>query len=87
MVKFTKSLFFTPRDKTLARKISIRTPTEFKKSIRSVSKGGVTIKEKRALSLAKMRARVQLRRKNLSMKERKQFGMIAKMQLPKVGKR
>ena len=87
MVKFTKSLFFSPRDKTLARKISIRTPTEFKKSIRAVSVGGVSIKEKRALRLAKVRARVQLRRKNLSIKERKQFSTISKMKLPKVSRK
>ena len=49
--------------------------------------GGITLKEKRALSLAKTRAKLQLRRKNLSTKERKQFKMIAKMRLPKVSRK
>jgi len=87
MVKFTKSLFFPAKDKKLARKISITSPKAFKASIKKVSKGGVTLEEKRALTLARTRAKVQLRRPNLSFKERKQFFMIANMKLPKVDTR
>jgi len=87
MVKFTKSIFFPPKDKKLARKISIKTPNRFRKSISDLKKGGVTLKERKALTLARTRASIQLRRKNLSMKERKQFRSIAHMVIPKVTKR
>ena len=87
MVKFTKSIFFPPKDKALARKISIKSPTAFRMSIREVSKGGLTLKEKRALVLARTRASVQLKRRNLSPKERKQFRTISKIRIPKINKR
>lgn len=85
--KISKSIFFPPKDKALARKISIRTPGEFKKSIKKLKSGGITLKEKKALTLARTRANVQLRRPNLSIRERRQFLAIATMQLPKVTKR
>ena len=87
MAKFTKSLFFPVKDKALARKISIESPRAFKASIKKVSVNGITLKEKKALTLAKTRAKVQLRRPNLSFKERKQFFAIANMKLPKVNVR
>ena len=87
MVKITKSIFFPPKDKALARKISITSPAAFRRSIRELKKGGITLKEKRALTLARTRSMVQLKRKNLSTKERKQFRAISKMNLPKVTKR
>lgn len=87
MVKITKSIFFPPKDKALARKISIKSPFAFRKSIRELKKGGITLKEKRALTLAKIRATVQLKRNNLSNKERKQFRTISQMNIPKVTKR
>lgn len=82
--RFSKSLFFPPKDKALARKISIRTPGEFRKSIATLKKGGITRKENRALRLGRTRAMVQLKRPNLSLKERGEFLMIAKMKIPKV---
>ncbi len=87
MVKITKSIFFPPKNKTLARKISIKSPNAFRKSIRELKKGGVTLEEKRALTLARTRSVVQLKRKNLSTKERKQFKVISKMNIPKVTRR
>ena len=87
MVRITKSIFFPPKDKVLARKISIKSPNAFRKSIRELKKGGITLKEKRALTLARTRSMVQLKRKNLSMKERKQFKVISQMNIPKVTKR
>lgn len=84
MVKFTKSIFFPPKDKVLARKISIKSPSSFRTSIRKLKKNGITLKEFRALNLAKTRAKVTLKRKNLSTKERKQFMEISRMRIPKV---
>ena len=88
MGRITKSIFFPPKDKALARKISIRTPNAFRKSIKILKKQGLNLKEKKALVLARTRARVQLARKNLSLRERKQFEVISRMRIPKVtGKR
>ena len=86
MVKFTKSLFFSPKDKALAKKISITTPGQFNKSIKMLSKGGITLKENRALKLARTRAKVQLKRKNLSTRERNQMMAISKTVIPRVTK-
>ncbi len=80
--KKLRSLFFPPKNPSLARKVSIRTPGEFRKSIRTLKKGGLRLEEKRALVLAQNRARLQLRRKNLSDKERAQFKEIANTKLP-----
>ncbi len=84
--RITKGLFFAPKDKALARKISIKSPAAFRKSIRVLKKGGITLKEKRALVLARNRASAQLKRKNLSPGERRQFGVISQMSLPKITK-
>jgi len=82
-----RKLFMPPKDKKLAAAISIRSPTAFKNSIAKLSKGGITIQEKRALTLAKTRAKVQLKRKNLSKSERIEMRQIARTKLPKVSKR
>ena len=84
--KFPKSIFFKPKDKRIARIVSIKSPSRFRKSIATLKKQGITTEEKRALVLARTRARVQLRRKNLSMKERKQFREIRDTDLPPVTK-
>lgn len=81
-----KSIFFKPKDKLLARKISITSPTSFRESIRKLKQGGLNTKEKRALVLAQNRARAQLKRKHLSMKERKQFRQISNIKLPKISR-
>ncbi len=85
--RITKSLFFPAKDKSLARKISITSPFAFRKSIRELKKGGITLKERRGLILAKNRAGAQLKRNNLSSKERKQFRTIAQINIPKVTKK
>ncbi len=82
-----KSIFFPAKDKALSRKISITSPSTFKESIRELKKGGLNLKEKRALVLAQNRARAILNKKNLSVKERKQFKEISKIKIPKVGSR
>ena len=87
MTRFKKSLFFPPKNKRLARTITIKTPSAFRKSIRTLTKGGVTVTEKKALALAKKRAVVQLKKGDLSTKERSQFTMISKIKLPKLSKK
>lgn len=85
MVK--KSIFFPAKNKSLAKKISIKSPNAFRKSIRELKKGGLSLREKRALVLAQNRARAQLNRSDLSVKERLQFISISNMKIPKVSKR
>jgi len=82
-----KKIFGKPSDPKLAAKISIRTPKEFMKSIKVLNKDGLTSKEKKALVLARTRAKLQLRRRNLSSKERGEFREISKMKIPKISKR
>lgn len=77
-------LFEPAKNKRLARIISIETPAKFRASIKTLSKDGTTLKEFRALNLAKTRAKLQLKRPNLSAKERREFTAISKMRLPKV---
>ncbi len=79
-----QSLFFAPRNKALANKISITSTLAFDQSIQRIKKGGVTLEEKRGLVVAQNRARAQLQRKNLSLKERIEFNVIAGRRLPKV---
>ena len=81
-----QSLFFAPTSKKLARQISITSPAAFQRSIGIIKKGGVTLQESRGLILAQNRARAQLNRTNLSIKERIEFTKIAMQKLPKVGK-
>lgn len=83
MVTKKSSLFNKPKNKRIAKIISIKSPAAFKLSIKKLQKGGLTLEEKRSLVLARTRAKLQLRRKNLSQKERIQFNKISKMKLPK----
>ena len=85
MIKF--SLFGKPKNKSISEKISIKSPTAFKKSIKELSKGGLTREEKGSLVLARTRAGLQLHRKNLSTKERQQMSKISKINIPPVTKR
>lgn len=78
-----KSLFFPAKNKRIARAISITSPTAFRGSIRTLKKNGLSLTEYRSLVLAQNRAKVQLNRKNLSMKERKQMRAISKIRIPK----
>lgn len=79
-----KSLFFPPKNKRLAKIITIKSPTAFRVSIKKLRVGGITTTEKRALVLARNRAKAQLKRRDLSPKEVRQFTMIAKMKLPNI---
>jgi len=81
------SIFFPAKNKRLARIITTKSPTAFRRSIRTLKKGGLTVTEKRALVLARTRAAAQLKRRNLSTKERRQFRMIAKIRIGKITKR
>ena len=81
MKRKRNSIFSKPKDKKLAKKISIKSPKTFNKSVKTLNKNGLSLKEFRALNLAKTRARLQLRRKNLSSKERKEFRDICKTKL------
>jgi len=81
-----QSIFFPAKSKALAGKISITSPTAFRESIRELKKGGLSLREKKALVLARTRATAQLGRENLSSKERKQFRAISKINIPKVSK-
>lgn len=81
--KDMKGLFEPAKNPRLARIISTETPAKFRKSILTLSKGGLSLQEFRALTLAKTRAKLQLRRPNLSAKERREFRMIANTKIPK----
>lgn len=89
MVGRTKrnSLFGPSKNKRLARLVDITSPTAFRKGLREAKKRGFTLKEKRAFVLGKNRAGAQLERKNLSIKERRQFGAITKIRIPNVNTR
>lgn len=75
------SLFFKAKNPRLAKAISIRSPTEFRASIKKVRllKGFTKRQKQGALNIAKARSRAMLARKNLSEKERKQFRAITKI--------
>lgn len=75
------NIFGKAKSKRLARIISIKSSGAFRKSVRILKKGGLSLTEKRALVLARTRATVQLKRKNLSKKERGQFRIISKVRI------
>lgn len=76
-------LFSKAKDKRLASKISVRSPTAFRESIHKLERGGLSLREERALVLARTRGKLQLRRSNLSGKERRQFREISKIRVPR----
>ncbi len=75
------SIFFKAKNPRLARAISIKSPSAFRESVSKVRRlKGFTKKQKQgALNLAKGRATAQLGRRNLSLKERKQFRAIRRI--------
>ncbi len=81
--KFSRTLFNKPKNARIAKAISITSPTAFRKSISTLRKGGLQRNERRGLILAQNRASAQLKRKNLSPKERRQFSTIARIKVPK----
>jgi hypothetical protein len=82
-----KTIFFPPKNRKLAELISIGSPQAFRQSIRKVQRIGIGAREKRALVLAKNRAKAMLKKRSLSPKERREFETIARMPLPPVTKR
>ena len=74
-------VFGKAKSKKLAALITIRSARAFKESVRKVSRGGLTGKEKKALVLARTRATLSLRRKNLSKRERIQMRAISKIKI------
>lgn len=79
-----RSLFgFKPKSAKLARLISIKSPSSFRKSIGRVRnlKGLSKTHKIRGLTLAKNRAKAQLGRKNLSLKKRNEFRIIARTKI------
>lgn len=82
-----KSIFFKPRNQSLANKISIKSPLAFRSSIKELKKGGINLQERRGLILAQNRSKVMLMRHNLSSSERKQFNTISRIKLPKITRR
>lgn len=76
----SNSLFFPAKNKRLSAAISIKNPSAFKTSISRVRKikGISPTTKKRALVLARTRAKVALNRSNLSTKEQREMRKIAK---------
>lgn len=78
-----KSIFdIKVRSKRRAGVISIESPEAFKKSIKTLMVGRYTLGDQRALILARTMAKIQLRRRSLSTKERRQFEEIALTPVP-----
>jgi hypothetical protein len=71
------------KSKARARIISIETPAKFRKSIKEIYKDRYTVGDQKALQLARNRAKAQLKRRNLSGKEREEFTEITKTKIPK----
>jgi|TARA_Y100000034_G_C6886757_1_gene407237 hypothetical protein len=78
------SLFFKAKNKRLADLVDITSPTAFRRGIEKAKVDGISTSEFKALNLGKTRAKLQLRRDNLSSKERKQFETISKIKIPKI---
>lgn len=79
-----KSMFnLSVKSQRRSKIISIKSPTEFRKSIKELKKGRYTVGDQRALQLAKNRAGAILKRTNLSPKEKRQFKAISKITIPK----
>ena len=83
MPKFKNSIFFPAKNKRLADVITIQSPRAFRESIKTLMKGGLQPKERKALVLARSRAKAQLSRKNLSVGERREFSMISRINIPR----
>lgn len=87
MSKENSMFYEKPESKKIAKKVSIKSPKAFKESVEKLGKDGFTTHEKRALILAQNRSKAQLKRENLSDKEKKQFKEIASFDLDKMMKK
>jgi len=72
-------LFNKPTQELLASQISISNAELFRQSINVLKKKGLTPETKLAIQHAKSRARVQLFRTDISIRERKEFLKISRM--------
>jgi hypothetical protein len=80
-------MFNTPvKSQRRAEIVSIKTPHEFRESIKELEKGNYTLADQRALILAQNRAKAMLNKKDLSDKERKEMTEISKIKIPKSNK-
>jgi len=64
--------------------VNISSPEAFKCSVKKLKAGGIKPEERRAIKKAQLRAKIQLKRKDLSKKEKKEFRKIMSFELPKV---
>ena len=78
------SLFEKAKSKRLASLVDLTSPEAFKRGIEKAKTNGFSLAESRAFNLGQTRAKLQLRRTNLSTKERIEFQKISKIKLPKV---
>lgn len=70
-------IFDKPKNKRIAKIISIKSPTAFNRSVKMLKRGGLDRTERKALDLARNRANLQTYRKALSSKERRQMRTIS----------
>lgn len=77
----SNTVFFPPKNKRLARIISIKSTKSFRKSIRTLKRNGLSLKEKRALVLARTRARIISQNKRVSFRVRKEKARIGRMKI------
>ncbi len=81
-----KSIFFEAKSKRLAGLVDITSPSAFRKGLQKAKQDGFSLSEFRAFDIGQKRADAQLKRKNLSTKERLQFTAISKIRLPAIGR-
>lgn len=72
-----------PKNKRIANQIRIDTPQNFRRSVRDLQVGGLSLHEYQALVLAQNRARAMLNRGRLSVGERAQMAEISVVRLPR----
>ena len=78
-----QGMSFSPaRRKAISQAVSIKSPSRFKQSVRILSKGGLSVQERKVLVMAQDRADMQLQRKDLSSIERRQFKEIKGVNIP-----
>ncbi len=80
------SIFFEAKSKRLAGLVDITSPTAFREGLRKAKQNGFSLQEFRAFDIGQKRSEAQLKRKNLSAEERKQFTIISNIRLPAIGR-
>ena len=87
MVKLPSEILAETSNPRLKELVDITSPTAFRRGLKEAKKGGFTREESKAFSLGKAAATLQLMRKNISPKERKQFMQIQQIRIPKINRR